>query len=229
MNFPLAAHAPGFDDKAIFGMLLGIAAAVWLIYVDQKKKALGLSPAAMLRRFHRWIGAGLAVLIVIIAISGLAMNHKTLFWLEPLVDPAGINRGTQSLDLGKAHQIALRAAELPPESGSAKLKSVSVDWDREVYIFRFDDPNRTQVTLDVWSGEIYDRGPRRAEWWIRQIHTAFGGSAALFTDLAAAGLLFLAGSGLYLMLQGRGQPGSEKVKGISMAVSRRRKKEFRAP
>lgn len=225
MNFPLATHAPGFDDKAIFGMLLGIAAAVWLIYGDQKKKALGQKSGQTLGQFHRLIGAAMAILIVITALSGLVMNHKTLFWLEPLVDPAVSNRGAEPLDLGKAQEIALRAAGLPPESKTSKLKSVSVDWDREVYIFRFDDPGRTQATLDAWTGEIFDRGPRRAEWWARQIHTGFGGSAALFTDLAAVSLLFLVGSGLYLMREARRQRGGEKAKVVKISGPRPRKKQ----
>lgn len=190
-------------------------------------KALGPRPGLTLRRYHRSVGAVAAAAVVMVALTGLAMNHKPLFGLDPQTTPPGRNRGAQTLDLSRAQEMAALAAGFEPGPGTKRLTAVSFDWEREVYIFRFNDPNHTQVVLDAWTGEVYDLGPRRAEWWVRRIHTALGGKVALLTDLAALALLFLVASGVFAIRETYRRISGNRAKVVPLSERRLRRDQGR--
>jgi len=148
---------------------------------------------------HLWFGVATTALLLIVAVSGVLLNHKRGLGLMPEVahSPAGeFSSALPLLQLGRA-----AAAAVDAEVAAAGVDRMDVRPGDGLVKVRFNDRHVTEVTLDLVTGQVLDRG-RRGDVFLEKLHSGeiMGKRWVLLSDLAAAGLLIALVSGLWLWL-----------------------------
>lgn len=170
---------------------------------SSRRRRKPLSPR--LRRFtrlsyhlHLWGGVVTALVVTVIAATGIALNHKRALGLMPDVDgPGGGLAAALSLaDLEDAARAALPAGTL-----ESPVDRMDVRPDDGLVKVRFDDPAVTEVTLALADGAVLHVGPRQ-DVFMEKLHSGelFGDTWILLSDGAAIGLVILLLTGLWLWL-----------------------------
>jgi hypothetical protein len=150
---------------------------------------------------HLWVGVLFTVVLLMLAVTGIALNHKRPLGLMPDV------AHTPSAPLAASLPIAELADRA--RAGGSLAADVAVDRmdvrpDKGFVKVRFDDPGWTEVTVDLATGEALHVG-RRGDVFFEQLHSGelLGGDWVLLTDAAAVALVVMLLSGYWLWLAPR--------------------------
>jgi uncharacterized iron-regulated membrane protein len=150
---------------------------------------------------HLWVGVLFTVVLLVVAVTGIMLNHKRGLGLMPDVDHAPTAPLAAALPIAELADRARAAATLPVET---PVDRMDVRPDDGFVKVRFDDPGWTEVTVDLASGRAIHVG-RRGDVFMEQLHSGelLGGRWVLLTDAAAVALVLLLGSGYWLWLAPR--------------------------
>ncbi|HKK22672.1 MAG TPA: PepSY-associated TM helix domain-containing protein [Pseudohaliea sp.] len=160
--------------------------------------------ARQARRWHKWTGTLLSLVMVVLAVSGTLIAFKKEWdYLQPaarqgepvpitaVIPPAQVAKIVLALDLPEAQQLeAINRIELRPGKQLYKVRLESSG--------TFSSPREIQV--DAGTGAVLNTGLRGDQLWM-DIHSfaVFGqGTKLVLMTLAGISLLWLSLSGLYL-------------------------------
>lgn len=177
--------------------------------VNQSKYRIGLF-LKHYRRFHKYTGISLVLLLLVIAISGIILGWKKD--AGELIMPSTKTGSTQSLD----NWIPMDSLEVVAsnhlnnylkgrnEELSVELDRIDVRPSKGIAKFRF-EPGYWEVQLDGATAEVLSTGKRYSDLfekihdgsWIED-NLGIPAFKLLFTTLSGLGLLFLSASGFWL-------------------------------
>jgi hypothetical protein len=151
---------------------------------------------------HLWVGVLFTVVLLVIAITGIALNHKRPLGLMPDVAHTPSAPLAASLPIAELADRARAAASLA--TADVAVDRMDVRPDKGFVKVRFDDPGWTEVTVDLATGEALHVG-QRGDVFFEQLHSGelLGGNWVLLTDAAAVALVLLLVSGYWLWLAPR--------------------------
>ena len=162
---------------------------------------------------HLWIGVIFTASLLVIAVTGILLNHKRALGLQPDVPHEPTAPFATSLPLDSLAGIALRAAAAAGAADAAgepgDLHRATIDRmdvrPRDGYVkVRLRNAASSEVTVDVASGRVLHVGPR-GDVFLEKLHSgeAFGGGWILLSDAAAVALVLTLLSGYWLWLAPR--------------------------
>jgi hypothetical protein len=154
---------------------------------------------------HLWGGVVATVSLVVIAVTGVLLNHKRPLGLMPDV-PGVADALPSALGLDSLAAIAVVAAGAEARVGgrAAAIDRMDVR-PRSGYVkVRLRDPQATEVTIALASGRVLHVGPRR-DVYLEQLHSGevFGSWWVLLSDVAALLLVLTLITGLWLWIAPR--------------------------
>jgi hypothetical protein len=147
---------------------------------------------------HLWLGVLLSGVLLIIAVSGILLNHKVRLGLMPEVRQEAAAELSQALPMAELVRLAGDAAPAAAEAGVDRL---DVRPRRGTIKVRYRDRVVTEVTLDIHSGSVLLVGERN-DVFLERLHTGeiFGDNWILLSDFAAVVIVLLIISGYWLWL-----------------------------
>lgn len=157
---------------------------------------------------HLWLGVIFTAALLIIAVTGIALNHKRGLGLMPDVPHETIAPFTAALSLDSLAGIAVRAVAARGSASAIDTRDVvgSVDRmdvrPRNGFVkVRMRDAASTEVTVDLSTGRVLHVGPR-GDVFFEKLHSGetFGGGWVLLSDAAAIALVVTLISGYWLWL-----------------------------
>lgn len=151
---------------------------------------------------HLWLGVLSTGIILLVAVTGVLLNHKRGLGLMP--DPEHTPAGTFEEALPLAELARLAAVAAGPEAAAAGVDRMDVRPDDRVVKVRFADRRVMEATVDIVSGEIVHVGERN-DVFLEKLHSGeiFGSRWVLLSDAAAVLLAILLISGYWLWLYPR--------------------------
>jgi uncharacterized iron-regulated membrane protein len=159
------------------------------------------SVARLMFHSHLWLGIAGTGILLIIAVTGILLNHKREFGLMP--DPAGAgSRIEDALPLATLVQLA--EAAVAADVAAAGVDRMDVRPRDGLAKVRFRDRRVLEVTLDLGSGAVIEVGERN-DVFLEKLHSGeiFGDNWVLLSDAGAVLLLILLISGYWLWLYPR--------------------------
>lgn len=148
---------------------------------------------------HLWFGVATTSVLLIVALTGVLLNHKRGLGLMPDVSHSPSGAFSEALPLARLVELAGAAAgEAAVRAGVDRMDVRPGDGLVKV---RFDDRAVTEVTLDVVSGAVLHTGAR-GDVFLEKLHSGevMGKRWVLLSDAAALGLLVALVTGLWLWL-----------------------------
>lgn len=147
---------------------------------------------------HLWLGVVASVLIMLIAITGVLLNHKRGLGFMPDVEHEPTADFADALPLAELARLAGVAA---PAAGGTGVDRMDVRPRDGIIKVRFRDDVVTEVTLDISSGDVLHVGQRN-DVFLEKLHSGeiFGDRWILLSDFAALLLAVLVISGYWLWL-----------------------------
>jgi uncharacterized iron-regulated membrane protein len=148
---------------------------------------------------HLWLGVIFTVALVVIAVTGILLNHKRALGLMPDVADAPAAPFERALPLARLGEIAQQA--VPNAPAGARIDRMDVR-PRSGYVkVRLRDAASTEVTVDLVSGAVLHVGPR-GDVFLEKLHSGeiFGGRGVLLSDAAAVALVITLVTGYWLWL-----------------------------
>lgn len=147
---------------------------------------------------HLWLGIIITGLTLVLAISGILLNHKRPLGLMPDVPHEPSGDFAAALPLAELVRLAGEAAPAAAAAGVDRLDVRPRDGYMKV---RFRDDDVTEVTIDINNGRVLHTGLRH-DVFLEKLHSGeiFGGSWVLLSDFAAVVLVVLIVSGYWLWL-----------------------------
>jgi len=151
---------------------------------------------------HLWVGVLFTVVLLVVAVTGIMLNHKRGLGLMPDPEHTPTAPLAAALPIAELAERARLAAGLPADA--SLVDRMDVRPDKGFVKVRFDDPGWTEVTVDLASGRAIHVG-RRGDVFMEQLHSGelLGSGWVLLTDAAAVALVVLLGSGYWLWLAPR--------------------------
>ncbi|MFO7767390.1 MAG: PepSY-associated TM helix domain-containing protein [bacterium] len=151
---------------------------------------------------HLWLGVLATAILLVLAVTGFLLNHKRPLGLMPDVSSPGIEDVREVLTLNELTAAALAA--VPGPAADAGIDRMDVRLDKGLVKVRFDDRTVTEVTLDLRTAEVLERGERN-DVFIEKLHSGevFGDAWVLLSDAGAVALVLLLVSGYWLWLYPR--------------------------
>lgn len=148
---------------------------------------------------HLWFGVISTVLLLIIAITGILLNHKRALGLMPDISHVATGVFEQALPL--AELVARASAAVPAEVAATGVDRMDVRPGDGIVKIRFDDRLVTEATVDLSSGVVVHVGERN-DVFLEKLHSGeiFGSNWILLSDLAAVLLVIVLISGYWLWL-----------------------------
>lgn len=148
---------------------------------------------------HLWLGVIVAFLVIIIAVTGILLNHKRAFGFMPETDAGQPEAFAMALPLPELAERA--AAAVPAEVAASGIDRMDVRPDKGIIKVRFNDNAVTEVTLALHDGAVLVTGLRN-DSFLEQLHSGdvFGDEGYLLSDLAAGALILLLLSGFWMWL-----------------------------
>lgn len=162
---------------------------------------------------HLWLGVLGTVALLVIAVTGVLLNHKRALGLMPDVAPAADEAFPDALPLDRLARIALDTAARGDAAGDPVRAVDRMDVrPRAGYVkVRLRDAASTEVTVALATGRVLHVGPR-GDVFLERLHSGeiFGGDRwLLLSDAAAVLLVVTLGTGYWLWLapkRARGGP-----------------------
>jgi hypothetical protein len=153
---------------------------------------------------HLWLGVISTIALLVIAITGILLNHKRPLGLMPDVPNKPSAPFISSLPLAQLADIAL--AEVARSGGEPANPETTIDRmdvrPRDGFVkVRMRDASSTEVTVDLGTGKVLHVGPR-GDAFMEKLHSGeiFGGPFILMSDFAAVALVVTLISGYWLWL-----------------------------
>ncbi len=162
------------------------------------------------RRWHLWGGLLFSLLILVIAVSGILINHKDLFLHGgKKKGPTGLLTSTTDLD---SMPIGFdRALELTRDHyGDVWLDKIELKDDGGRLIYKISRGHGKNVIIDAQTGEMFSKygisltsnGKTSLDWGkiVEDLHNGkiFGIFGKLTADTASAAIIVLVLTGIYL-------------------------------
>ena len=150
---------------------------------------------------HLWVGVLFTVVLLVVSVTGILLNHKRALGLMPDVSHEPSAPLASALPIAELADRARAAASL---AADVAVDRMDVRPDNGYVKVRFDDPQWTEVTVDLASGAALHVG-ERGDVFMEQLHSGelLGGNWVLLTDAAAVALVLLLISGYWLWLAPR--------------------------
>ncbi len=157
-------------------------------------------------QLHLWIGVLFSAALFVIAVTGIALNHKRGLGIMPDVDHEPGAPFVESLPLATLAEIGVRAG-MPAGGPTDLLKAVNrMDVrPKDGYVkVRLRDRKVTEVTVDLTDGRVLFIGSR-GDSFIEKLHSGeiFGDRWVLLSDAAAVALVLTLVSGYWLWVSPR--------------------------
>lgn len=164
------------------------------------------------RRWHRWLGLAFLLPTLLLGLTGILLNHKELFFGGANQRPAGglLTTTTKIEQLPVSFSAALdHSREI---WGEVAIEKIELKEEKGRLIYKVVAGAGRELLLDVQSGalQVVDglrvqqqgKGSAKLDWKkvTGELHSGkiIGLSGRLLMDIAAAALVVLAGTGLYL-------------------------------
>jgi hypothetical protein len=150
-------------------------------------------------QLHLWLGVLSTGVLIVVAITGILLNHKRPLGLMPDV-PNEMNGPFESaLSLAKLAEHA--AAAVGPAIAGAGIDRMDVRPGDGLIKIRYDDRVVTEATVDINTGAVLHVGARN-DVFLEKLHSGeiFGSNWVLLTDLAAVLLVVVLITGYWLWL-----------------------------
>lgn len=156
---------------------------------------------------HLWLGVIFTAVLVVIAVTGIALNHKRGLGLMPDVAHSPGAAFEEALPLAELAAIGLRAAVTVAGAEPAPLAHVNrMDVrPKDGYVkVRLRDAAVTEVTVDLTDGRVLHVGPR-SDTFLEKVHSGevFGDGWVLLSDAAAVVLVITLATGYWLWMSPR--------------------------
>jgi hypothetical protein len=177
------------------------------------------------RRWHRWLGLGCLLPTLLLGLTGILLNHKELFFGAANLRPAGLLTTTIKIEqlpftfgdaLARGREVwgdgVIEKVELKEEKGRLVYKIVAGP-GRELLL---DAQTGAMQTVDGLRIKQPGKDGTKLDWKkiTGELHSGkiIGLTGRLLMDIAAAVLVVLAGTGLYLWALPRWQKSQQKPK-----------------
>lgn len=151
---------------------------------------------------HLWLGVLVTVMTLVLAVTGILLNHKKSLGLMPGVDHAPTAPIDQALPLSDL----IRSADerVGPEVAAHGVDRMDVRPSDGIVKVRYTDPSVTEVTLDLATGRVLAVGERN-DVFLEKLHSGeiFGDGWVLLSDAVAIALALLLVSGYWMWLYPR--------------------------
>ena len=152
---------------------------------------------------HLWLGVIFTIALVVIALTGILLNHKRGLGLMPEVDNVPSRTFAESLTLAQLAEVALRAVT-PAGQAAGSLDDIDrmdVRPGDGIVKVRMRDAASTEVTVDLGTGRVLHIG-RRGDVFLEKLHSGetFGKRWVLLSDAAAVALTITLLTGYWLWL-----------------------------
>jgi uncharacterized iron-regulated membrane protein len=152
-------------------------------------------------QLHLWLGIVVTVALTVIAITGVALNHKRGLGLMPDVPNESTGRLEGTLSLDSLARIGLDAAAPGQNAAVAQIDRMDVR-PRDGFVkVRLRDIANSEATVDIHTGKVLHVGPR-ADVYFEKLHSGeiFGSQGILLSDVAAIALVIVLISGVWLWI-----------------------------
>lgn len=147
---------------------------------------------------HLWLGVILSGLLLVLAITGIMLNHKRALGLMPDVENEAPGVLDEAMPIAELVRLAGAAAPAADAAGVDRLDVRPRDGLMKV---RFRDDVVTEVTIDLVTGSILNVGERN-DVFLEKLHSGeiFGDNWILLSDFAAVAIVLMVISGYWLWL-----------------------------
>lgn len=158
--------------------------------------------ARLMFHAHLWLGVLTAAIVLVVAATGIALNHKRGLGLMQEVEHEASGAFEAALPLAALAEAATGAAG--EAAARAGVDRMDVRPDDGLVKVRFGDDATTEVTIDLHSGAVLAVG-WRGDVFFEKLHSGeiFGDRWVLLSDIAAVVLVLLLVSGYWLWLYPR--------------------------
>ena len=148
---------------------------------------------------HLWLGVLSTAVLLLVAITGILLNHKRPLGLMPDVANAPKGRFEEALSLAQLAERA--AAAVGPAVAGQGIDRMDVRPGDGLIKIRYNDRVVTEATVDINTGAVLHIGARN-DVFLEKLHSGeiFGGSWVLLTDIAAVLLVIVLITGYWLWL-----------------------------
>jgi hypothetical protein len=152
---------------------------------------------------HLWLGVIFTIALVMIAVTGILLNHKRGLGLMPEVDNLPARPFAESMTLSQLADIALRAVAPAGHAAGTPddIDRMDVRPGDGLVKVRMKDAASTEVTVDLGTGRVLHVG-RRGDVFLEKLHSGetFGKRWVLLSDAAAVALALTLLTGYWLWL-----------------------------
>lgn len=168
------------------------------------------------QRLHVWLGLVTAVGVVVVSLTGIALNHRESLGLGREGPPTVEGTGEPAAVL-PLYELLVRASRAADDAG---VRIVTLDSTHErannpgdvnrvqlrpgtaTAQVRFNDRRHTEVVLDWSTGEVLDIAPRD-DATVEQVHSGelLGQRGVIVGDVVAGALVLLTLSGVFVWLR----------------------------
>lgn len=171
---------------------------------DHPKATAALRLARFSRKLHKWAGIFLALVAVVLSISGAFIAYKTqLDYLQPAGRSGAKGEIADAIPPSRVAEIIL-AMNLPEARELKQINRIELRPKKRMYKVRLEASDNwsspREIQIDAISGAVLNDGLRGDQLWT-DIHSfaVFGEITKLITmTLAGLSLLWLSLSGCYL-------------------------------
>lgn len=148
---------------------------------------------------HLWAGVMITALVVVVAITGVMLNHKKLFGFQP--DPPAAARTGLEGAMSMRELVSAARSAIDKQAVAAGIDRLDVRPDKGLMKVRFEDRLTTEVTVAIHTGKVLSVG-KRDDVFLEKLHSGeiFGDNWVLLSDVMAIGLLILLLTGTWIWL-----------------------------
>lgn len=148
---------------------------------------------------HLWFGVATTAMLLIVALTGVLLNHKRGLGLMPDVAHTPSGSFAESQPLWRLAEAA--SQRVGAEVAAAGIDRMDVRPGDGVVKVRFNDPRVTEVDVDLVTGRPLATGAR-GDVFLEKLHSGeiMGRPWVLLSDIAAVGLAVALISGIWLWL-----------------------------
>lgn len=141
----------------------------------------------------------ITVLVVVVAITGVMLNHKRFFGFQP--DPPAAARTGLEGAMSMRELVSAARSAIDKQAVTAGIDRLDVRPDKGLMKVRFENRLTTQVTVAIHTGKVLSVG-ERDDVFLEKLHSGeiFGDNWVLLSDVMAIGLLILLLTGTWLWL-----------------------------
>jgi hypothetical protein len=148
---------------------------------------------------HLWFGIGTTAMLLIVAITGVLLNHKRGLGLMPNPEHTPSGEFQTALPLWRLAEAA--EERVGPAIAGAGIDRMDVRPGDGIVKVRFNDRLVTEVDVDLVTGTAFESDSRN-DVFLEKLHSGeiMGRPWVLLSDIAAIGLAVALISGIWLWL-----------------------------